>query len=57
MSELKLPEGVSVPELSYGEDHDQVVVSVVATRATVEESDESEAAEGGAAEGEAPAED
>jgi len=48
MSDLVLPEGVTVPELSLGEDHDQVVVSVVTTRATLEdiEIEEAEDAEG-----------
>jgi len=37
LSEVTLPNGVAVPELELGEDHDQVVVTVIATRATVEE--------------------
>ena len=37
LSEVALPNGVAIPELDLGEDHDQVVVSVIATRATVEE--------------------
>jgi large subunit ribosomal protein L25 len=40
LSEVVLPEGVSVPELELGEDHDQVVVTVIATRATIEEDDD-----------------
>ena len=40
LSEVSLPEGVAVPELDLGEDHDQVVVSVIATRATIEEDEE-----------------
>lgn len=36
LSEVKLPEGVTVPELDLGEDHDQVVVTVIETRATIE---------------------
>jgi len=39
LSEVVLPAGVSVPELELGEDHDQVVVTVIATRATVEDED------------------
>jgi ribosomal protein bL25 (Ctc-form) len=37
MSEIVLPEGVEIPELAYGEDHDQVVVAINATRATAED--------------------
>ena len=44
MSEIKLPAGVVIPELALGDDHNQVVVSVNATRATTE-------AAGGASEG------
>jgi large subunit ribosomal protein L25 len=40
MSDLQLPSGVTIPELSQGDDHDQVVVSVTVTRAIIEESDE-----------------
>lgn len=54
LSEMTLPEGVTIPELELGADHDQVVVSVIATRATKEEDDEPEAAaEGGDDAGEA----
>jgi large subunit ribosomal protein L25 len=49
MSEVKLPNGVTIPALGLGEDHDQVVVSINASRATVEADDD----EGS----EAPAED
>jgi len=37
MSEVKLPEGVEIPELAQGEDHDQVVVAINASREEVEE--------------------
>ncbi|ALP54385.1 50S ribosomal protein L25 [Candidatus Tenderia electrophaga] len=38
LSELKLPEGVEIVELSHGEEHDLPVVSIVASRAgSVEE--------------------
>lgn len=47
LSEINLPEGVSIPELELGPDHDQVVVSVIATRATKEDDSSSDAAEGG----------
>ena len=40
MSELTLPSGVTIPELAHGEDHDQVVVSCIATRATKEDDEE-----------------
>ena len=43
MSELTLPSGVTIPELAHGEDHDQVAVSVIATRASKEDEDEDEA--------------
>jgi large subunit ribosomal protein L25 len=44
MSEIKLPAGVVIPELALGEDHNQVVVSVNATRATTESTDGGEEA-------------
>ncbi len=54
LSELKLPEGVVIVELSHGEAHDQSVASVVVTRGGTEEmSEESESepeSEEGAAE-------
>ena len=53
MSEIVLPEGVEIPELSYGEDHDQVVVAINATRATAEDDVDEEAGEE-AAEGDEP---
>ena len=37
LSEISLPEGVTIPELELGADHDQVVVSIIATRAAKEE--------------------
>ena len=40
LSEIKLPKGVEIPELDLGEDHDQVVVSVIASRAELEEEDD-----------------
>lgn len=52
LSELALPEGVRIPELELGEDHDQVVVSVTEKRVR-EEEDEAEAP---AADAAAPAE-
>jgi len=55
LSDLVLPEGVELVELSQGAEHDQPVVSIRATR--VSRDDEPVAAEGEAtAEGETPAE-
>lgn len=55
MSDIKLPEGVEIPELAQGEGRDQAIVSVQVIKAVVEEEDiEEEAAEGDA--DEAPAE-
>lgn len=53
MSEIVLPEGVEIPELAYGEDHDQVVVAINATRATAEDDVDEEAGEE-AADGDTP---
>jgi len=54
LSEVKLPEGVEIPALQYGEDYDQVVVSVnMPRREEVEEEaleEGEEAAEGAAGE-------
>ena len=52
LSELSVPDGVTLTELARGEDHDLSVVSIHARRA-VEEPTEAPAAEGEAAEGEA----
>lgn len=46
LSELKLPEGVEIPSLALGEDHDASVITILASRAAKEE-DEEEAAVGG----------
>ena len=54
MSELVLPQGLVIPSLQLGPDHDHVVVSVNAPKRT-EEVDEVDAAP--AAEDDAPAED
>lgn len=54
LSELKLPEGVEIVELSHGEEHDLPVVSIVASRAGSVEEEEEAAPEAG--EGEAAAE-
>ena len=49
LSELKLPEGVTIPELAQGPEHDHAVVSVQKLKRAAVEEDEStdEAAEGG----------
>ena len=52
LSDIKLPEGVSIVELSHGEEHDLPVAAVVATRggaAAEEEVEEASAEEGEAA--------
>lgn len=55
LSDIKVPEGVTIVELSHGEDHNHVVVSVNVKRAVEEEIvDEVEAVEGEAAEGDEP---
>jgi large subunit ribosomal protein L25 len=45
LSEIPLPEGVSIPALELGEDHDQPVVQVVEKRVQAEEEETEEAAE------------
>ena len=52
LSELKLPEGVEIVELSHGEGHDQAVAAIHATRASKEADAGAEAGEEAAAEGE-----
>ncbi len=47
LSDLTLPEGVSLVELSHGDDHDGAVASIHATRAALEEDDEGTPAEAG----------
>ncbi len=61
LSDIKLPEGVEIPELAQGPEHDHAIVSIQVIKVR-EEPEEVEAAEGEegeapAAEGEAPAED
>ena len=46
LSEIKLPEGVELPQLALGEDHDTAVVAIHAARAVVEEQPEAASAEG-----------
>jgi len=45
LSDIKLPEGVISTQLSYGEDHDQAVVSIVSPKAEVIEDTAPEAPE------------
>jgi large subunit ribosomal protein L25 len=58
LSDIKVPEGVEIVELSHGEDHDHPIVNVHIIKTVVEEEPEVEAVEGeeAAADGEAPAE-
>ncbi len=42
LSEIRLPEGVTIPALAQGEEHDQVVASIHLIRAAVEETEEGE---------------
>lgn len=45
LSEIKLPEGVEVPALALGEDHDQAIFAIVAARKEQEPEEVAEAAE------------
>jgi large subunit ribosomal protein L25 len=42
LSDIKLPEGVEIPVLALGEDHDTSVITVIAARAVKEDEDEIE---------------
>ena len=53
MSDIKLPEGVEIPELAQGPEHDQVIVSIQEIREVSIEEEETEAGEE-TAEGEVP---
>ena len=58
LSDITVPEGVEIVELSHGEGHDQPIVSIQMIKVVEIEEPEEEAVEGEeAAEGEAPAED
>lgn len=48
LSDLKLPEGVTLVELAKGDDHDQAVVSVKGSKGISDSEDEEASAEGGA---------
>ncbi len=54
LSDIPLPEGVEIPELAHGPEHDQPVVSIQLVKVAVEPEEEAAEAEGEAAEGEAP---
>ncbi len=56
LSDIKLPEGVEILELSHGEGHDQSVASVVLTRGGAATEEEEEEGEVATDEGEAAAE-
>jgi len=58
LSDLKVPEGVEIPELAQGPEHDQAIVSIQVIKVVeIEEDVEDEAAEGEEAEGEEGAAD
>ncbi|MDX1515524.1 MAG: 50S ribosomal protein L25/general stress protein Ctc [Woeseiaceae bacterium] len=60
LSDIKLPEGVEIPELAQGKEQDQPIVSIhIIKEVPIEEEEEleAEAAEAVPVEGEAPAED
>lgn len=49
LSDLVVPEGVTLPQLALGEDHDQAILSVEAARVIVEDDAEAGESEDGAA--------
>ena len=51
LSQIQLPEGVEIPALALGEDHDQAIFAIAAARKVVEEEPIEEAGEAPAAEG------
>ena len=55
LSDIKLPEGVEIPELAQGPEHDHAIVSIHVIKAAPIEEDEIEVAEGAAEAGEEPA--
>ena len=58
LSDIKVPDGVEIVELTHGEGHDQPIVSIQMIKVVEIEEPEEEVVEGEeAAEGEAPAED
>lgn len=58
LSDLTVPEGVEIPELAQGPEHDQAIVSISVIKVVeIEEDVDEEAVEGEAAEGEEGAQD
>ena len=58
LSDLKVPEGVEIPELAQGPEHDQAIVSISVIKVVeIEEEVEEDAVEGEVAEGEEAAQD
>ena len=58
LSDLTIPEGVEIPELAQGPEHDQAIVSISVIKVVeIEEDVEDEAVEGEAADGEEGAQD
>ena len=62
LSDIKLPDGVEIPELAHGPEHDHAIVSIHMIKVAAVEEEEAEAAEDADAEaaadaGDAPAED
>ncbi|MGB5165410.1 MAG: 50S ribosomal protein L25/general stress protein Ctc [Woeseiaceae bacterium] len=55
LSDIKLPEGVEIPELAQGPGHDHAIVSIHVIKAAPIEDDEVEAAEGEVEAGDVPA--
>ncbi|MDH5434227.1 MAG: 50S ribosomal protein L25/general stress protein Ctc [Gammaproteobacteria bacterium] len=45
LSDIKLPKGVEIVELSHGEDHDQAIVTIHKTRAAASSGEDSESSE------------
>jgi large subunit ribosomal protein L25 len=54
LSDIKLPEGVEIPELAQGEEHDQAIVSVHVIKVAQVEEDADEAAAGDVGEADVP---
>ncbi len=53
LSELKLPEGVEIPALKFGEDHDSAVAVARFAKEEIEDESETDAADGDSVEGDA----
>jgi len=57
LSDIKLPEGVEMPELALGDEHDQAIVSIHVIKAAPIEEDIVEGEDGAVADGEESSED